>query len=442
MQKKFLQKLLKEIPGFEAKGILDPVSASRLRDFCSAEAARADGQTFSVLFSVLGALLIASGIALIFAKNWDFLPRTVKSVLAFLPLMAGQALLVKKILEKDISRAWREGLGAYLPMAFAACLGLIGQIYHLPSDIQSFYWICLIATGPLIYLLQSMTASAFYFFFLISWALMSQKDGGSAFWFWPLMAGVLPFYLKLVKEEAVSNQRAIFSWLLALALTVGTGISLEKSLPGLWTAVYAALFAAIYSMGLLQTAKEEGFLRNPFRLFGGAGLIILCFMFAQNWVWRETGWLYYRDGRGYQALAGYVDYVMLAVFFGTAIFFFKKTKNIAQVNLPEKLFILFPFVVLIMYAFEGYFPGLWLPVICFNFYLLGISIGLMVEGIRLERQSILNFGMLIFLSHFVSRFFDWDMSFLVRGIVFLVLGSGFLSANLWMAKKKRMGEKA
>jgi len=35
------------------------------------------------------------------------------------------------------------------------------------------------------------------------------------------------------------------------------------------------------------------------------------------------------------------------------------------------------------------------------------------------------------------RFFDGSMSFIARGIIFLILGAGFLATNYWIIKRKK-----
>ena len=37
----------------------------------------------------------------------------------------------------------------------------------------------------------------------------------------------------------------------------------------------------------------------------------------------------------------------------------------------------------------------------------------------------------------VARFFDADISFLARGIAFIVLGSGFLAMNTWLLRQRK-----
>ena len=41
----------------------------------------------------------------------------------------------------------------------------------------------------------------------------------------------------------------------------------------------------------------------------------------------------------------------------------------------------------------------------------------------------------------VLRFFDEDFSFIVKGVVFILLGAGFLAANLILVHRMRVEEK-
>ena len=42
---------------------------------------------------------------------------------------------------------------------------------------------------------------------------------------------------------------------------------------------------------------------------------------------------------------------------------------------------------------------------------------------------------------FTVRFFDSDMSILFRGIAFILIGAGFLGANIWISRAARTEHK-
>jgi hypothetical protein len=66
--------------------------------------------------------------------------------------------------------------------------------------------------------------------------------------------------------------------------------------------------------------------------------------------------------------------------------------------------------------------------------LLGIE--LLGRGIRAGSIARANFGLLIIAALAVARFFDSDMDFSTRGVGFIVVGLGFLGANVLLFKRK------
>lgn len=73
----------------------------------------------------------------------------------------------------------------------------------------------------------------------------------------------------------------------------------------------------------------------------------------------------------------------------------------------------------------------------FNLYLFALGLGALVVGIRSNRLGRANAGLLALSALIIARFFDSDLSFLARGIAFIVVGAGFLTANVVMLRRKR-----
>ncbi|MEM6542707.1 MAG: DUF2157 domain-containing protein, partial [Bacteroidota bacterium] len=61
-------------------------------------------------------------------------------------------------------------------------------------------------------------------------------------------------------------------------------------------------------------------------------------------------------------------------------------------------------------------------------------------GAKQDHLGILNYGLLILTALVVCRFFDTDLSFVVRGIMFVSVGAGFFVANYLMLKKRKANE--
>jgi hypothetical protein len=73
-----------------------------------------------------------------------------------------------------------------------------------------------------------------------------------------------------------------------------------------------------------------------------------------------------------------------------------------------------------------------------NLVILSMGVLTTRRGVEQNSMFILNYGLLIIASLILCRFFDTDMSFVVRGILFLVVGASFLGANFWLLKRRKM----
>ena len=75
-----------------------------------------------------------------------------------------------------------------------------------------------------------------------------------------------------------------------------------------------------------------------------------------------------------------------------------------------------------------------------NGIVLAIGVLEIKRGNQLNDLRILNLGLLIITILITCRFFDTDFSFIVRGILFIVLGLGFFLTNYLMVKKRNRNE--
>ena len=72
-----------------------------------------------------------------------------------------------------------------------------------------------------------------------------------------------------------------------------------------------------------------------------------------------------------------------------------------------------------------------------NALILIIGIQKVLLGLKNNRLGQLNIGLLIISILVSCRFFDYQMDLLLRGIVFLALGLGFLLSNLKIIKTRK-----
>jgi hypothetical protein len=71
-----------------------------------------------------------------------------------------------------------------------------------------------------------------------------------------------------------------------------------------------------------------------------------------------------------------------------------------------------------------------------NCYALWLGIDILTRGIRSDSIARANFGLILIAALAISRFFDSELSFVTRGLGFIVVGAGFLVANILLFKKR------
>lgn len=72
-----------------------------------------------------------------------------------------------------------------------------------------------------------------------------------------------------------------------------------------------------------------------------------------------------------------------------------------------------------------------------NMLLLGLSLYYIWQGNKQLHLGLLNTGLLIISVQIIARFFDTDMSFTVRGMLFLLLGLCFFAGNRYLIRRQK-----
>ena len=250
--------------------IISETTAAEIRDFYEQKQERLSGRLFTI-FSVLGAVLVGLGIILIVAHNWEELSKSVKTILAFIPLAIGQIAAGYTLLKRKESTAWREGSGAFLFFAVGACLALISQIYQLPGSIGDFLFSWMLLVLPIIYVLGSGIVNLFFLFGITYYAAetgyMNPIDAKERYWYWILLAASLPFYYQLYRKAPGSNMMAFHNWVLPLSLVIVLGTIGQSPTAYFLYLAYVALFGCFYLFGQWPDFTRYGLRNNVFLCF-------------------------------------------------------------------------------------------------------------------------------------------------------------------------------
>ncbi len=433
MSQKQSRWMLGELPTLLENGVIDGATAERLRRHYETGAGKSRNWALTV-FGILGGTLVGLGIILLLAHNWADLSRAARTALAFAPLVAAQLLALWVFRAGKESAAWREGLGLFWTLAVGAAIALVAQTYHIPGDAGRFALTWMLLALPIVYLLNATGPALVYLAGLTFWAGDVQSNGGQALPFWPLAALILPHVVSAARGNPYAARPALLFWGLAVALSVALGITLEKILPGLWIIVYGALFAVLYLAGEFWFGEAPSIWQKPFQTFGAVGGIALAFLLTYEWPWQEIGWHYLRHGAAYHGFAATLDYALAALLPVTAVVLLVGSVRRGKTH---ALFIgALPILAVLGYALAARPRGESAAIALFNLYVFVVGLGLLVQGFRARRSGTVNLGLVVVFALILLRFFDEDLGFVFRGVVFVLLGLAFLVVNLVLARKK------
>ena len=432
MGKKQIRWLYDELPGLIETGVLSSESAEKLRGHYGDRPAGAGRKIAVTICSILGSLLIGTGIVLLLAYNWKGMSRVTRTILSIAPLLGAQALGAWAIYKDKTSAAWREGVGIFQTFAIAAGIALVGQTYHIPGDLGNFLLVWMILTIPLVYLLHSTLPAIIYSVAITSWGCFMVNDHRPNLMLWPLLALVIPHLVFELKKNRYSARCVSLGWILCLCLPVAVGVTVgEEILESFWPVLFGSLFAIYYLVGSCWFKDARSVFSNPYKSLGCVSVCFFAWLLTFEDVWRHgvdgfgsSGWV--------EGLVGYTILLVPAIGALTLLGLTIKRGDKSRI-----LYAILPVVVMAGVMLSAIDGGL--AMILLNLYTLALGVGTIVSGIRGSRLGMINGGMLVVIALIVTRFFDCDVSLVGRGIFFIVLGIGFLTTNLVLAKRMKGG---
>jgi uncharacterized membrane protein len=380
-----------------------------------------------VVFGVMGAILVGLGIILILAHNWDNLSRGQKTILAFVPLLLGQIIAGLSLAFKSESQAWREGSASFLFFGVGASISLISQVYNLPLPLLHVlaYWalLCL----PIIYIMRSSVAALLYLVLITACAVMDY-DGN--IFYWIAFAAFLPHYYKLYEVWPRSNYMTIHHWLVPLSLGIGMISGMVES-PLYWiTLISLAGFFYVFGKHHFVSSNEQRI--DGYTSWGAISLVIILLILSFDDAWRGLeGNFWLHTDTTHPAF-----WVGILALLGTVYVLYQRKQTSTAVDWQLMDFASLLFIPVFVLGIATGYGSLLTNLLVFT-----LAVGTIVSGAKREALGTLNLGLLMIALLVAIRYFDTNMSFVLRGLLFIAVGAGFFVANYWMLKKKKSHEK-
>lgn len=426
--------LLDELPGLVQKGVVDEAAAGRLRaHYASALDGAARLGWGVILLATGGAALIGLGIILIFAHNWANWTPEVRVVLSLLPLLLGQAASAWALRSSD--RAWREAAGLFTALAAGASIALIAQTYQMGGDLPRFLLTWLLLALPLVYLLDASAVAALCWLLALGWTV------AGASWWWGVgrLSGDVPGALRLplflvlfalplphlLRHIRLDRAGARVAWLLRTALvTVAIGLVFvgHRDHADALLLIYAALAAAAALAGQRYFEGVHGAWGNPLRSLGRLGVFVILLIATSDDALRTIEW-----PRSTLML-------LPLLLGGAALWLAWREFRDGDRWLASLLGSLAAFVYVepaLMRASASF------TMILAHLYALAFAAAMIRTGLAQARLGLANQGAALIAALILVRFFDSELSYVARGVGFIVTGAGFFAATLWLRRRVR-----
>lgn len=420
-------KITRALPELVANGIITEETAQNITAYYAKNEASGTNRLFTV-FGILGATLVGLGIILIMAHNWDQLHRLTKVFFAFLPMLIGQAALGYSIY-KNKSNTWKETATVFLFFSVGACIALVSQIYNVTGDLESYLLAWIVLCLPLLYVSKSKSAIVLQIVFITYYAFTA----GYRFYgynttiphsYFLLLLFPLVNYWKMLKNNEESAVVSLLHWLFPLSLIIALPVCIDES-EGVGFLMYILAFGLIYNVGQLPYFKNKSLIQNGYRFLGSLGTVIVLLILSFRFTWEHE----FKDVL-FDSLEFYCA-IILFILTSIALYFSTKMKTGKKFNLFQYVFLIFTIIFMV-----GLFDDV-VPVVLVNILLFVLGIMAIKIGADNFHFGILNYGMLIISVLIACRFFDTDLSFEIRGLLFVLIGAGFFATNYIMLKKQK-----
>jgi len=421
--------LLAELPRLEHDGVLTSEAAEALRRHYRSRDEEAPAIDWApVLLACVGAVLVGGGIILILAHNWDLLDRPTRAAMAIGSLLAAQALTLFAVARRSGSDAWLEAASGLLVAATGASIALVGQTYHVGGSFEALMrtWLWLVV--PLPYLTGScLAAVGFWGLFVIRVGSLSARSAPLDVW--PLALAALPFVVLRARRQPDAWPTTLVMWMAAGGIFLaGTFQAIDRQWGGLWAVFQVAWLAAVIAAASWPAADAAGAWRRRILLPAWGVLIVVGTILSFDDPWRRLTAVSLRLMQPSLLVIAMVA-VACATFASIATFRLAQARRFDLAAATAAAILV---VAMHALAIEGVEQPGW---IAFNLWLLAVGALNLHAGIRNLDLGLANRGLFAIAALVIARFFDTDLSFLMRGLTFVALGIACFALNFELMRR-------
>ncbi|MBL4755372.1 MAG: hypothetical protein JKY52_17470, partial [Flavobacteriales bacterium] len=193
---------------------------------------------------------------------------------------------------------------------------------------------------------------------------------------------------------------------------------------------YISLFGVFYLIGTHQFFQRQKLHNNGYLTIGTLGTTSLLLSLSFDWFWKEIA----REEMGWYHMASSPEGVAIALLtlLGVVMMFLFNRKG-SWKDLKPFSFIFLLFIPTFIIGSNMLVIG----IVIVNAIILALGLLTIKRGAKEDNLGLMNYGLIILTGLITCRFFDSDINYVLRGILFLILGLGFFGTNYWMLNKRK-----
>ena len=400
--------------------------------------------TATVIIAVLGSILVAGGIGLIFTALWQEFPIQLKAVFAFVPMLCGQAFAFYVIKKKRSSISFCEGASVLWSAGVIVTLALINSIFSIHIGYANCLILDAVMILPIILMLDAVSPLAFYFYMVLHWTIETAGyDGTRESQIISIVAYVVCFIgtaigLLFVKyrKEKLQEIRYIYSqWISVAAVIVFTYLTKDFFD---FEMVFTLLATAIAIFAL----DKEDKLHSPFLMIGSVGCLGVS-VFSYFIFLDDYKFIFYRENPNF-LIKYFIGYILFAVIMSLAILRNKDILFRNRLKLTEILIFLcillvsltnFVIRLINIEALSTAAKNISPWIIFFLAFMAGVVF--IFYGAKENRLFFTNIGFITDGGLAYYLIITRDAGLLANGLALLTLGGILLGINLFISKRKK-----
>lgn len=416
--------VIKELNEWVEQGLITEQQAEDIRHYHENKTS-SQPNILSLIFGVIGAVFIGLAIILILGHSWENFGKSTQLLFAFLPLVISLFLLFYSIKKKPGNELWKEISGILLFFGFSAAIFITAAIYDIDDSEGYFYLLWLALTIPLIYFLQSSILAVSAILITIYYNFyygFDKTDYTSTILSTFALASILPFYFTKLKKQPLKNSVYWLNWMVAFCVIVcATPLNMEYTIVA--PLLYITLFSLFYILGKLKYFKNTPLAANAYLVLGQIGVAVVLLVTCFHGYWDDL-----RSDTNDSHIFLSPPFIVAIILGIISVLIYLKNNQFRLSKLTDTELIWSLFAVIFVFHPEISF-------ILSNILVLAFGVTVMVRGVKNNQLKTINFGLLIISLVITIRFFESNLSYVARGIIFALLGIIFFLANHYISKK-------